>query len=58
MGAYSAGLHGVVRGVALDLGPVRCDLISPGLVETDMHDWLIDKGQWEGVKGLCNLRGG
>ncbi|KUI74062.1 Tropinone reductase-like 3 [Cytospora mali] len=39
--AYAAGLHGLTRNLALDLKPVRVNLVSPGFVDTalwDSHD--------------------
>lgn len=33
---YCAALHGLTRNLALDLAPVRVNLISPGLVDTDL----------------------
>jgi len=32
----ATGLHGLTRGLALDLKPIRVNLISPGAVETDL----------------------
>ena len=34
--AYASGLHGLVGGLALDLRPVRVNLVSPGPVATEM----------------------
>ncbi|MDI1493060.1 MAG: hypothetical protein OHK93_004844 [Ramalina farinacea] len=52
-GGYGAGLHGVMRGLALDLRPVRVNLVSPGLVETELWDSLKESsgGAWEGMVG-------
>ncbi|KAL8716360.1 MAG: hypothetical protein Q9220_000267 [cf. Caloplaca sp. 1 TL-2023] len=36
VGSYAAGLHGMTRNLALDLAPIRVNLISPGAVETEM----------------------
>lgn len=33
---YATALHGLTRGLALDLKPLRVNLISPGGVETDL----------------------
>ncbi|KAL8673350.1 MAG: hypothetical protein Q9168_002229 [Polycauliona sp. 1 TL-2023] len=38
--SYAAGLHGMVRNLALDLAPIRVNLISPGAVETEMWDFM------------------
>ena len=36
--AYGAGLEGMTRGLALDLKPVRVNLVSPGAVQTEAFD--------------------
>lgn len=38
---YATGLHGVTRGMALELAPMRVNLISPGAVETELWDKVI-----------------
>lgn len=35
---YGAGLHGLTRGFALDLRPIRVNLVSPGAVVTELWD--------------------
>ncbi|KAI4157665.1 MAG: hypothetical protein L6R39_000615 [Caloplaca ligustica] len=48
--SYAAGLHGMVRNLALDLKPIRVNLISPGVVDTELwsgksaplHPFTID----------------
>ena len=35
---YATGLHGMVRNLALDLAPIRVNLISPGAVLTPLWD--------------------
>lgn len=40
--SYAAGLHGMMRNLALDLAPRRVNLVSPGLVLTPL---------WEGLEG-------
>ncbi|KAL8676790.1 MAG: hypothetical protein Q9186_006718 [Xanthomendoza sp. 1 TL-2023] len=34
--SYAAGAHGMIRNLALDLAPIRVNLVSPGAVETEM----------------------
>lgn len=34
--SYASGLHGMVRNLALDLKPVRVNLVSPGAVDTEL----------------------
>lgn len=35
IGAFAAGLHGMTRGLALDLKPIRVNLVSLGAVDTE-----------------------
>lgn len=42
LASYAAGLHGMMRNLALDLAPVRVNLISPGGVRTPL---------WDGIPG-------
>ena len=36
MNSFATGLHGVCRGLALDLKPIRVNLVSPGAVNTEL----------------------
>ena len=36
--SYAAGLHGMMRNLALDLAPIRVNLISPGPLDTELWD--------------------
>ncbi len=36
--AYGAGLEGMMRGLAVDLKPIRVNLVAPGAVHTEMYD--------------------
>jgi len=40
IGSFATGLHGMTRSLALDLAPVRVNLISPGGVETELWNGL------------------
>ncbi|KAK4697673.1 hypothetical protein P7C71_g440, partial [Lecanoromycetidae sp. Uapishka_2] len=40
IGSYGTGLHGMMRGLALDLAPIRVNLISPGAVMTPLWDGI------------------
>lgn len=42
--AFASGLKGMVRGLALEMKPVRVNLVVPGVVETEMWE-----GMWGGV---------
>ena len=45
--SYAGGHHSMMRNLALDLKPTRVNLVSPGLVGTEMWDWM-PKEQFEG----------
>ena len=51
-GSYAAGLHGLTRQLALDLKPLRVNLISPGAVETELWDELPKDKRAEMMKGF------
>lgn len=45
---FGTGLHGTMRGLALDLKPIRVNLVSPGVVDTDL--WAgMSQEQKEGM---------
>ncbi|KAL8686746.1 MAG: hypothetical protein Q9218_006895 [Villophora microphyllina] len=48
--SYAAGLHSMMRNLALDMKPTRVNLISPGAVQTELWDW-IPKEQLEPMMG-------
>ena len=48
VGSYATGLHGLTRQLALDLRPLRVNLVSPGAVETELWDGL-EAGEREGM---------
>lgn len=59
---YTTGLHGMTRSMALELKPIRVNLVSPGAVETEFWD-IMDEGVREGIfnhvsKGLLTGRVG
>ncbi|KAL2005084.1 hypothetical protein VTN00DRAFT_2934 [Thermoascus crustaceus] len=47
--SYSAGMEGMVRSLALDLKPIRVNLVSPGAVGTEM--WGDDAARTEAMMG-------
>ncbi|EMC93734.1 hypothetical protein BAUCODRAFT_26008 [Baudoinia panamericana UAMH 10762] len=42
IGAFATGLHGLTRGLALDLKPIRVNLISPGPVDTELWNSMSE----------------
>ena len=51
--SYATALHGMARSLALDLAPVRVNLICAGFVETELWDWMskeIKDAVFGGVK--------
>jgi len=51
---YATGLHGVMRGLALDLKPIRVNLVSPGAVDTELwaNSGFSDEKKNEMFKGI------
>ena len=53
---YATGLHGMTRNLALDLAPIRVNLISPGAVMTPLWDGMTAQRREEvlaGMQGRC-----
>ena len=50
--AYAAGLHGMTRNLALDLAPVRVNVINPGAVLTPLWDGMPQEQKENFVKGI------
>ena len=46
---YAAGLYGLTRNLALDLKPMRVNLVSPGFVDTELWDEGVRKMRAEAV---------
>lgn len=42
---FATGLHGLTRNLALDLKPIRVNLVSPGAVETELWDTQMGDDQ-------------
>lgn len=54
--SYGAGLHGMVRALALELKPVRVNLINPGAVDTEL--WESTMGSREvAEKAMSSMAG-
>lgn len=56
--ASKAGIIGFSKSVALELGSrnIRCNVVAPGFIETDMTGELANKEEW--LKGIPLQRGG
>ena len=50
-GTYAGGHQAMVRCLALDLAPLRVNLVSPGGVITEMWDAIMSKDEQEGYFG-------
>lgn len=48
---YAAGLHGMMRNLALDLKPIRVNLISPGGLDTELWKDIPEKDKQAMYKG-------
>jgi len=47
--AYGAGLEGLTRGLAVDLKPVRVNMVAPGAVHTELFNSIIPEENMDGV---------
>jgi NAD(P)-dependent dehydrogenase (short-subunit alcohol dehydrogenase family) len=50
--SYAAGLHGMVRNLAVDLKPIRVNLVSPGVVQTELWSSLSQQERDNTFKGI------
>ena len=56
MAPFATGLHGMARSLALDLAPIRVNVISPGAVLTPLWDGIPQEQRetmMEGMKKRC-----
>lgn len=51
VGSFATALHGMTRGLALDLKPIRVNIVSPGAVETPLWAGMIQEAFEEMKKG-------
>lgn len=49
MAAYGASFDGMMRGLAVDLKPVRVNIVAPGTVHTELIDRVIPQDRIAGV---------
>lgn len=55
LAGYTSGLHGMTRNLALDLKPIRVNLVSPGPVDSELWGFMSvedKKAKFEGMAGL------
>jgi NAD(P)-dependent dehydrogenase (short-subunit alcohol dehydrogenase family) len=50
---YASGLHAMTRNLALDLAPIRVNLISPGAVDTDLWQHFNEEDKRSLFKGIA-----
>jgi NAD(P)-dependent dehydrogenase (short-subunit alcohol dehydrogenase family) len=51
--SYCAGMHGMTRNLAIDLKPIRVNLVSPGLVDTNLWKDLSAEDKGDMMKNLA-----
>ncbi|KAK0310153.1 hypothetical protein LTR82_014976 [Friedmanniomyces endolithicus] len=52
IGAFATGLQGMARGLALDLKPIRVNVVSPGAVDTELWRGMTEKAKGEMFKAI------
>lgn len=52
VGSYATGLHGLTRQLAVDLKPLRVNLVSPGAVETELWNGIPEDKRKDFLKGF------
>ena len=52
--AVNSGLAGLARGLALDLAPIRVNVLSPGWIDTPMWDVVAGPGKAAVLEGMAN----
>ncbi|KAJ4135065.1 fusarubin cluster-dehydrogenase [Fusarium equiseti] len=56
MYSYLSGLRGMVRGLAVDLAPIRVNAVAQGPIETELWDNVKQAGYWDAVTGRLKAR--
>lgn len=50
--SYAAGLHGMTRNLALDLKPIRVNLVSLGIIDTEIWAQMSAEQKGKMFKGI------
>ena len=50
--SYAGGLHSMTRNLALDLKPIRVNLVSPGAVDTELWNGMSKEQKERMFKGI------
>jgi NAD(P)-dependent dehydrogenase (short-subunit alcohol dehydrogenase family) len=53
VGSFATGLHGLTRQLALDLKPLRVNLVSPGAVATELWSGMPEVKRAELMEGFA-----
>ncbi|KAL8804999.1 MAG: hypothetical protein Q9182_002201 [Xanthomendoza sp. 2 TL-2023] len=56
MASYATGLHGMIRNLALDLAPMRVNLVSPGAVATEFWN-AMSQEQFQQIREKTESEG-
>ncbi len=54
LAGYTSGLHGMTRNLALDLKPIRVNVVSPGPVATQLWDVMGEEGKKKHFEGMAD----
>lgn len=53
LAAINSALEGLVRGLAVDLAPVRVNIVSPGIVDTPMYGGMLEEQRQAMYNGIA-----
>ncbi|KAF5611609.1 fusarubin cluster-dehydrogenase [Fusarium subglutinans] len=51
MYSYLSGLRGMIRGLAVDLAPIRVNAVAQGPTDTEIWSYVKEMGYWDNVTG-------
>ena len=55
VGSFAAGHGGIARGLALDLAPRRCNVVCPGVVDTELWHGMDDSARKKFLKDMGDI---